>query len=178
MRPAAHRGDAGRMTSLHAATTPTTTLTLRRRRRVWHLEGSGRDARLRAWHGLSHGELEVGAQSWSVGVTDRRRIGTVARAGDRPVVRLDPRQSHVPGPGGPVRWAPRWHNGTLTRDTARIHVQLSPWPRGLVRIQVTGAWAELELVALTAAFALLSRRQRRMVMMMVVIGATGHGPIG
>jgi len=47
-----------------------------------------------------------------------------------------------------------------------------------LRIDVTGAWADLELVALTAAFALLTRRHRRMVMMMVVAGATGHGPIG
>ena len=155
-----------------------TTLTLRRQRRAWFLEGSNRAARLRAWHGLYHGEVQVDTRSWSVEVTDRRRIGAVARAGDRPVVRLHPRQARVPGPGGPVRWAPRWHHGSLARDAARIDVRLSPWPRGRVRIEVTGAWAELELVALTAAFALLSRRHRRMVLMMAVAGATGHGPVG
>ena len=155
-----------------------TTLTLRRRRRAWLLEGTNRAAFLRTWHGLYHGEVQVEARSWSVGVTDRRRIGAVARAGDRPVVRLHPRQSHVPGPGGPVRWAPHWHHGSLVRDAARIDVRLSPWPRGRIRIEVTGVWTELELVALTAAFALLSRRHRRMVLMMAVAGATGHGPVG
>ena len=155
-----------------------TTLSLRRGRRGWHLEGSERTASLRTWHGMYHGQIQVDAQSWSVGVTDRRRIGAVAQAGDRPVVRLHPRQTLVPGPGGPVRWAPHWHHGELDRDAARMHVRLSPWPRGLVRIEVTGTWAALELVALTAAFALLTRRHRRMVLMMAVVGATGHGPVG
>jgi hypothetical protein len=127
---------------------------------------------------MYHGDIQVDDQSWTVDVTDRRRIGAVARAGDRPVVRLDRRQSHVPGPGGPVRWTPHCHRGTLARDVAGIDVRLSAWPRGRIRIEVTGAWDELELVALTAAFALLSRRHRRMVLMMAVVGATGHGPIG
>ena len=168
------------MTDLNArrATAPVTTLVLRRQRRAWRLEGTDREAWLRTWHGMYHGELRVDAQSWSIGVTDRRRIGVVARVGDRPVVRLHPREAHVPGPGGRVRWAPHWHHGSLTRDTARIHVQLSPWPRGRVRIEVTGGWADLELVALTAAFALLTSRHRRMVMMMAVAGAIGHGPVG
>jgi hypothetical protein len=157
---------------------PVTTLILHRRRRAWRFEGTDRDAWLRTWHGMHHGEIQVADRSWSVGVTDRRRIGVVARTGDRPVVLLDPRQARVPGPGGPVRWAPHWHHGSLTRDAARIHVQLSAWPRGRIRIDVTGAWPELELVALTAAFALLTRRHRRMVMMMVVAGAIGHGPVG
>jgi hypothetical protein len=155
-----------------------TTLILRRRRRAWHLEGTDRDAWLRTRHGMFHGEIQVDAQSWSIEVTDRRRIGAVVRAGDRPVVRLHPHQTFLPGPGGPVRWAPHWHHGSLTRDAARIHLQLSAWPRGRVGIEATGDWAELELVALTAAFALLTRRHRRMVLMMAVIGATGHGPVG
>ncbi len=155
-----------------------TALTLRRRRGAWRLEGTDRDARLRTRHGMYHGEIQVDAQSWSVGATDRRRIGVVARAGDRPVVRLHPQQTHVPGPGGPVRWAPHWHHGSLIRDNARIDVQLSAWPRGRLRIEVAGEWAEWELVALTAAFALLTRRHRRMVLMMAVAGAIGHGPIG
>jgi hypothetical protein len=36
----------------------------------------------------------------------------------------------------------------------------------------------LELVALTAAFALLTHRHRRILLMMAVAGAIGHGPIG
>jgi hypothetical protein len=155
-----------------------TILILRRRRRAWSLQGTDRTAGLRTRHGMYHGDIQVDDRSWSVEVTDRRRVGAVARVGNRPVVRLHPHQAHVPGPDGPVRWAPHWHHGTLTRDAARIHVQLPAWPGGRVRIEVTGAWAELELVALTAAFALLTRRHRRMVLMMAVVGATGHGAIG
>jgi hypothetical protein len=155
-----------------------TELILHRRRRAWYLEGSDRTAVLHTRHGMNHGEIQVDGQSFTIEVTDRRRIGVVARAGDRPVVRLHPSQTHTPGPGGPVHWAPHWHYGSLTRDAAHMHIQLSAWPRGRVRIEVTGAWTELELVALSAAFALLTRRHRRMVLMMAVVGATGHGPIG
>ena len=37
-------------------------------------------------------------------VTDRHRLGAVARTDGRPVVRLHPRGSQVPGPGGAPRW--------------------------------------------------------------------------
>jgi hypothetical protein len=54
---------------------------------------------------------------------------------------------------------------------SRPPVSVTLWP---VRIEVTGAWTELEVVALTA---LMTRRHRRMVLMIAVVGTTGDGPV-
>lgn len=106
---------------------PMTQLTLQRRRRAWFLQGTDRAARLATRHGMYHGEVQVGTQSWSIEVTDRRWSGVVARAGNRPVVRLYPRHSHVPGPGGPVGWARHWHSPATTHaSTSTVGMAAGP----------------------------------------------------
>jgi hypothetical protein len=42
---------------------------------------------------------------------------------------------------------------------------------GPIRVDVTGEWVELELVVLTACFALMSRRRRRTLIMMAAVSA-------
>jgi hypothetical protein len=42
---------------------------------------------------------------------------------------------------------------------------------------VVGAWQKLELVVLSACFAVLSRRRGHKLRAMAIVGATGHGPI-
>jgi len=43
-----------------------------------------------------------------------------------------------------------------------------------IRIEVTGLWTELDLVVLTACFAVMTRRRKRTFTIMAIIGATGH----
>ena len=133
------------------------------------------DGKLRTGWTMRRGSIEVGSEQWTVEVTDRHRIGVIAKAGSAPVVRLHPQQTHVPGPGGPVHWAPSRRGGVLTRGANRLTVQQSARS---VRVEVTGSWASLELVALTACFAVMSRSRRRTLMIIAIVGATGHGPIG
>jgi hypothetical protein len=102
----------------------------------------------------------------------------VARAEHGAAVRLDPNRSHVPGPGGVARWTPGRCGGELVRDGHRLAVRLPGRLGGPIRVDVTGDWAELELVALTACFALMSRRRQRTLIMMAVVSSAGHGATG
>jgi hypothetical protein len=153
-----------------------TTLTVRRQDGAYVLD-SGAALRTTGWT-WRRGEIRTGAGLWTVEPTDRRRIGATARAEHGVAVRLDPRRSHVPGPGGVVRWAPGRCGGELTRDGHRLAVSLSGRPGGPIRVDVTGVWAELDLVVLTACFALTSRRRRRALIMMAVVSSAGRGPMG
>ncbi|GAB3959734.1 hypothetical protein [Micromonospora vulcania] len=156
-----------------------TTLTVRKQDGAFVLDsGAGPRASLRTGWTWRCGEIRTGAGLWTVEPTDRRRIGFAAQAEHGAAVRLDPRRSHVPGPGGVAHWAFGRRGGELTRDGHRLAVRLSGRLGGPVRVEVTGEWAEVELVALTACFALMSRRRRQTLIMMAVIGSANGGPIG
>ncbi|WP_433125125.1 hypothetical protein ACQPWW_21825 [Micromonospora sp. CA-240977] len=156
-----------------------TALTVRKQDGAFVLDsGAGPRASLRTGWTLRCGEIRTGSGLWTVEPTDRRRIGVTARAEHGAAVRLDPRRSHVPGPGGVARWSPGRRGGELTRDGHRIAVRLSAGPRGPIHVDVTGEWAELDLVVLTACFALLTRRRRRTLLMMAVMGSASRGPMG
>jgi hypothetical protein len=150
-----------------------TTLTMRKMRGVYVL--NGHDAQLQTGWTMRRGEIRVDGRVWTVTPTDRHRIGVCAHAEHGVAVRLDPRQSHVPGPGGPVRWEAGRNRAVLARDGNRISVRTG---RRSARIEVTGSWPELELVALTACFALMTRRRLRTLTIIAIVGATGHGPVG
>ncbi|MGN9810061.1 hypothetical protein ACTMSW_11970 [Micromonospora sp. BQ11] len=155
-----------------------TMLTVRRHDGAFLLDGhGGAPARLRTGWTWRCGEIHTGDATWTVTPTDRHRIGVAADGEHGRVVLLDPRGSRLPGPGGPARWSPGRHRGELSRDGNHLVVRLPAWPRGAVRVDVTGTWYALELVVLTACFAMMTRRRRRTLTIVAIVGATGHGPV-
>ncbi|MEO3922340.1 hypothetical protein ABGB07_00440 [Micromonosporaceae bacterium B7E4] len=146
---------------------------MRRRSGGYVLDGHA--GALRTGVSMRCGEIRTGGGSYQLDVTDFHRCGVVARVGQRPVVRLHPDGCQVPGPGGPARWSPHRGGGVLVRDGGRIEVRQAGRPGAPVRVEVTGPWPELELVALTACFAVLTRRRKRILTIMAIVGATGHG---
>ena len=154
------------------AAVTTTTLTLRKRAGAYVLDG--RPASLRTGFSMRRGEIRTAAGAYVVDVTDFHRTGVVTRAGQRPVVRLHPHGSQVPGPGGTPRWSLGRCSGVLTRDSGRIGVHQAGWPGAPVRVEVTGPWNELDLVVLTTCFAVMTRRRKRTLTIMAIAGATGH----
>ena len=157
-------------------TVTTHSLTVRKRRGAYKLEG-GRAA-LKTGVSMRRGEITTESGQWQVDITDFHRMGVVARAGERPVVRLHPRGSQVPGAGVPAQWRLGRNSGVLTRGASRIAVRQGGWPGSGIRVEVTGPWAELDLVVLTACFAILTRRRKRTFTIMAIAGATGHGGVG
>ena len=117
-------------------------------------------------------QIRSGERVWTVGPTDRHRIGVTAHAGNSPAVRLHPQQSHVPGPGRPVRWRPAHHGGELTRHDGRIRLQIPALARGPIRVDVSGDWPDLDLVVLTAVLALMTRRRQRTLIIATIAAAT------
>ncbi|MFI5912583.1 hypothetical protein [Dactylosporangium sp. NPDC051541] len=124
---------------------------------------------------MRRGVLRTAAGDFDLEPVGRHRLGAVARIDGRPVVALQLDGCRVPGPGGPARWSVGRHSATLTRDGARIEVRAGR-PGGPLRVEVTGAWAEEELVVLTACFAVLSRRRQRLIVMAAVVTAGARGP--
>ncbi|MEH1164159.1 hypothetical protein V6V47_02085 [Micromonospora sp. CPCC 205539] len=152
------------------------TSTVRKQDGVFVLDSAaGPRASLRTGWTRRCGEIRTAAGIWTVRPTDRRRIGFTAHAEHGVAVRLDPRRSHVPGPGGVARWAPGRCGGELVRDGQRLAVRLPGRSGGPIRVDVTGVWAEVELVTLTACFALLSRRRQRTLIMMAVVSGGAPG---
>lgn len=150
-----------------------TALTVRKQDGAFVLD-SAAPAWLRTGWTWRCGEIRTGTGLWTVEPTGRRRIGFAARGEHGVAVRLDPGRSHVPGPGGVTRWTPGHRGGELVRDGNRLAVRLAGRTGGPIHVDVTGAWAEVELVALTACFALMSRRRRRtLIMMAAVSGGSG-----
>ncbi|MGC4811121.1 hypothetical protein ACLQ29_11400 [Micromonospora sp. DT228] len=147
-----------------------TALTVRKQDGAFVLD-SGARASLRTGWTWRCGEIRTGAGLWTVEPTGRPRVGFIARGGHGVAVRLDPSRSHVPGPGGVVRWVPGRGGGELVRDGHRLAVRLPRRSGGPIRVDVTGEWAEVELVVLTACFALMSQRRRRTLIMMAVVSA-------
>ncbi|HEV7712155.1 MAG TPA: hypothetical protein VGP16_28460 [Asanoa sp.] len=153
--------------------TTTQSLSLRKRRGAYVLDG-GQSA-LRTGVSMRRGEISTDRGRWQVDITDFHRMGVVARAGERPVVRLHPGGSQVPGPGEPAQWRLGRHSGELTRGASRIVVHPAGWFTSRLQVEVTGPWANLDLVVLTACFAILTRRRKRTFTIMAIAGATGHG---
>ncbi|MEU8181088.1 hypothetical protein AB0B85_01505 [Micromonospora sp. NPDC049044] len=150
-----------------------TALTVRKQDGAFVLDTVARAALRTGWTWRC-GEIHTGTGRWTVEPTGRRRIGFTARGEYGVPVRLDPGRSHVPGPGGVARWMPGRSGGELVRDGHRLAVRLPRRLGGPIRVEVTGDWAELELVVLTACFALMSRRRRRtLIMMAAVSGGSG-----
>ncbi|MET8360960.1 hypothetical protein [Micromonospora sp. NPDC005171] len=147
-----------------------TALTVRKQDGIFVLD-SGPGASLHTGWTWRCGEIRTGAGRWTVEPTGRRRIGFTAHGEHGVPVRLDPGRSHVPGPGGVARWSPGRCGGELVRDGHRLAVRLPGRLGGPIRVDVTGEWAELELVVLTACFALMSQRRRRTLIMMAVVSA-------
>ncbi|MEV6926559.1 hypothetical protein AB0M46_18945 [Dactylosporangium sp. NPDC051485] len=131
-------------------------------------------ATLRARGTMRRALLHTDAGDFELAPADRRRLGVVARTGDRPVVALQMSGARVPGPGPQARWSMGRHTATLTRGTDRIEVRCG-WRGTRLRVEVTGDWAEPELVVLTACFAVLSRRRQRMLTAMAIAAATSPG---
>ncbi|NUR51597.1 MAG: hypothetical protein HOV71_26020 [Hamadaea sp.] len=134
-------------------------------------------ATLRTGVGWRRAVIRLGEREWTVHPTDRYRIGVAAQAGSGPAVRLHPQKSHVPGPGGPVRWQIGRRGARLERDGRSIALRLPAFSRGEAEVEVTGDWPDLELVVLTAVFAVMTRRRRRTIMIITITGAIGHGPV-
>ncbi|MGC4870092.1 hypothetical protein ACLQ3B_32155 [Micromonospora sp. DT53] len=149
-----------------------TALTVRKQDGAFVLDSAPR-AVLRTGWTWRCGEIRTGTGLWTVEPTGRRRIGFTAWGEHGVPVRLDPGRSHVPGPGGVAHWAPGHHGGELVRDGHRLAVRLPGRLGGPIRVDVTGEWAELELVVLTACFALMSRRRRRSLIMMAAVSGGG-----
>jgi hypothetical protein len=150
-----------------------TTLTVRKRHGGHLLEGG--PSSLRTGVSMRRGEIRTAGGNWQVDITDPHRLGVVARADERPVVRLHPHGSQVPGPGGTAEWRLGRGSGELIRGSSRIAVHPGRRPGAPITVEVTGPWAELDLVVLTACFAILTRRRHRTFMIMAIAGATGHG---
>jgi hypothetical protein len=150
-------------------------LTLRKRRGAYVLEG--RPVSLRTGVSMRRGTIRTADGDYDVAVTDFHRLGVVVRTGERPVVRLHPQGSQLPGPGGTHHWSLGRSGGVLTRDSSRIVVSQSGWPGAAVRVEVTGPWAELDLVVLTACFAVMTRRRKRTLTIIAIIGATQHAGV-
>jgi hypothetical protein len=123
---------------------------------------------------MRRGAIRTAAGDYEVEVTDFHRLGVVAHAGQRLVVRLHPHDSQVPGAGGTPQWSLGRNSGVLARDVSRIVVSQSGWPGAAVRVEITGPWAELELVVLTACFAVMTRRRKRTLTIIAIVGATQH----
>ncbi|GIF46363.1 hypothetical protein DFJ67_4980 [Asanoa ferruginea] len=149
----------------------TQSLSLRKRRGAWVLDGS--HSALRTGVSMRRGEISTDWGRWQVDITDFHRTGVVARAGERPVVRLHPNGTQVPGPGEPAQWRLSRHSGELIRGQSRIVVHPAGYFTSRLQVEVTGPWANLDLVALTACFAILTRRRKRTFTIMAIAGATG-----
>ncbi|GAA2350307.1 hypothetical protein [Dactylosporangium salmoneum] len=131
-------------------------------------------ATLRARGTMRRALLHTDAGDFELTPADRHCLGVVARAGGRPVVALQTSGARVPGPGPQARWSLGRHSATLTRGADRIEVR-SGWRGARLRVEVTGDWAEPELVVLTACFAVLSRRRQRLLTAMVIAAVTSPG---
>lgn len=156
------------------------TLKLHKRRGRYVLDGLGTTATatLRARGGMRHGEVSTPAGALPISVNDFFRTGATLGPGHAALIRLDGNSAYVGGT--PVRWSSgptfRRYYGTVSRGADRITVSQPAFVGRPIRVEVVGDWPQLELVVLTACFAVMSRRRGDKLRQIAVIGATGHGP--
>lgn len=153
---------------------------LTKHRRTYTLGG----ARLQLGRSLRHGSIDTAGTTWPVEVVSFRKLavttgagapGDTVTGGAGGTVTLCPSGAVLPD--GPARWEVSRKSVSVVRNGARIDVREEGHFRKTTTVEVTGAWADRDLVVLTAAFALLARqRRRRMIMMMAA--ANNHGGAG
>jgi hypothetical protein len=163
-------------TTLSGMTT-TTTLVLRKHHAEYSMEGAS--SRLRARGGMRRGVINTVAGSLPIAVNDFWRCGvTLGTVGD-PVLRLTADTAFVPD--GPVRWSTgrtfRSYHAAVSRGADQISVKQPAFVGRPIRIEVVGHWEHLDLVVLSACFAVMSRRRFEQLRRLAVIGATGHGSV-
>jgi hypothetical protein len=108
------------------------------------------------------GSLTAARQGW--------RTVTAAYQGDPSrSIRLDPRDSRLPGDTATPTWEirRRWrsYEGTLHSPAKSMTLRLAPFSGRLCTVGIDGDWDDAEAVALTACYALLVRRQRDQIIM-------------
>ena len=119
---------------------------------------------------LRHGSISVGGATWPVEVTSFRKLAVSGGA-----FRLDPARTVLPD-GSAARWeATRKSVAVVRNDGARIDVREEGFWRKRTTVEVTGAWAERDLVVLTACFALLARQRRRRMILIMAAANNGGG---
>lgn len=136
---------------------------------------AGTQASLRTGLTKRHGTITVGGEKLEAKINDHRRTGVTVERGGTAVMRLDPEGSFLPG-GEPAGWQVLrglgGYSATLTGGSGRIEFQLSRYGK-TVELSADGSWPQFELVALTACFALLTRRRSDNARTAAVTG--GHG---
>ncbi|MFG1921024.1 hypothetical protein [Cryptosporangium sp. NPDC048952] len=114
-----------------------------------------------------HGSISLAGRTWPVSVSSFRRLAVSAGA-----VQLGPSGAVLPD--GPAGWEVTRRSVSVVRNGARIDVREEGFLRKSTSVEVTGEWAHRDLVAMTAAFALLARQRRRR-MIMIMAAANSHG---
>ncbi|WP_329168047.1 hypothetical protein OG709_28300 [Streptomyces sp. NBC_01267] len=154
------------------------TLTLTKSHGSYVLEGTAGDASLETGKSMRRGEITVSGRTLPVEVNNPRRTG-ITVGGSSPVLRLDHQDSFLPGSGKAVQWelsrSFRGYRAAVVSGGDRIDLWLPKFHGKSVEVKVDGDWDQLELVALSACFAVLSRRRGDAFRAMAVAGATGHG---
>lgn len=156
-----------------------TTMTLQRtgRRRYVLSDAAGRTrGELRLGRGCRAGTGQTGEGSWQVN-SGGRRCARITAGDD---LRLEPSSALLPG-GAQARWEVgqsfRAYHATLRGSPGTLTVRLPKRMRGAAEIEATGEWPHRDLLALTAAFALISRRQRDRTIMLIAAVVSSHGPV-
>jgi hypothetical protein len=132
---------------------------------AWVLDGTGTRASLTTGFSMRRGTVVAEDRAWAIESNNPWRSGVTLSDSSAPVLRLDPDGSWVPGDSGrlPARWetgrARRGYGGTLTTDRGTLEVWL-PRRGSAPEISVTGSLPHLDLLALSAAFAMLTQRRR------------------
>lgn len=156
-----------------------TTMTLTKRDGALYLEGSDGTASLEPGTTMRRGKIVLDGKTLPIEVNNPLRTG-ITVGGDQPVLRLDPQDGFVPGSSAPTQWQVSRekgrYSGTLTRGGDRIDLSVQRFHGKSVEVSVTGDWEQLELVALSACFALLARRRGDALRGAAVASASaGHG---
>ncbi|MFG2676344.1 hypothetical protein ACPXCP_34725 [Streptomyces sp. DT20] len=140
-----------------------TSLSLHKQGGTFVIDGLGSPtAALEFDRGMRTGTVTSGGRALPIAATGRLR--TRVTAGEPAILCLDGPEAFVPGGGAPVEWrTSKPHRGryhaTLVRGSDLIDFSLAKSDGKSVRIEVSGSWDQLELIALAGSFALLSRRR-------------------
>ncbi|MFD7863031.1 hypothetical protein [Streptomyces sp. NPDC057682] len=156
-----------------------TELRLRKKGGAFVVDGLGKPTgTLKFDRGMRTGTVTVGGRALPIAATGRRR--TRVTAADPAILCLDGGGAFVPGGGAPVEWrmSPPGkgpYRATLVRGSDTIDFSLAKSDGKSVRIDVTGTWDDLELLALAGSFALLSRRRGDTYLKMAFVAVISGG---